>query len=162
MLFRSVSLIAARRTVEGPIIDDMTFMISGRRTYFDLPIAVANLVNPPAPGAPGFNYYFYDLNAKMNYSFSERDRLYISGYFGRDVFDFVNGKQSLDVNIPWGNSTGTIRWNHVFSKKLFVNTTAVYNDYKFNFSALQNNFNINLSSGIRDVSIKQDYDFYFF
>ena len=80
-------------------------------------------------------YYFYDLNAKVNYKFSEKDRLYLSGYFGRDVFDFVNGKQSLKVNIPWGNATGTLRWNHVFNNKLFGNTTAVYNDYNFTFNA---------------------------
>jgi len=86
--------------------------------------------------------------------------LYLSGYFGRDVFDFVNGRQSLDVNIPWGNATGTLRWNHVFNKKLFANTTVVYNDYNFKFSASQDNFNVGLSSGIRDVSLKHDLDFY--
>jgi outer membrane receptor protein involved in Fe transport len=86
--------------------------------------------------------------------------LYLSGYFGRDVFDFVNGRQSLDVNIPWGNSTGTIRWNHVFNNKLFANTTAVYNDYKFSFKGAQNNFQIQLRSGIRDISFKQDFDWY--
>ena len=64
------------------------------------------------------------------------------------------------MKIPWGNSTGTIRWNHVFNKRLFANTTAVYNDYNFSFQALQNNFNIKLASGIRDLSIKQDFDFY--
>jgi hypothetical protein len=108
----------------------------------------------------GSGYYFYDLNTKLNYKFSDKNRLFLSGYFGRDVFDFVNGQQSLNVNIPWGNATGTIRWNHVFSKKLFVNTTALYNDYNFSFKANQNNFDVKLASGIKDVSIKQDYDFY--
>lgn len=153
-----IGLIASRLSIQGPIKKDKaSFIVSARRTYID---ALSKPFISKTSSFYGSGYYFYDLNAKMNYRFSEKDRLYLSGYFGRDVFDFVNGKQSLDVNIPWGNATGTIRWNHVFSKKLFVNTTAVYNDYNFTFSALQNNFNVKLASGIRDVSLKQDYDFY--
>jgi hypothetical protein len=64
------------------------------------------------------------------------------------------------VNIPWGNATGTLRWTHVCNNKLFANTTAVYNDYNFTFAALQNNFEIKLASGIRDLSFKQDFDYY--
>ena len=153
-----IGLIASRLSIQGPIKKDKaSFIVSARRTYID---ALSKPFISKSSSFYGSGYYFYDLNAKMNYRFSEKDRLYISGYFGRDVFDFVNGKQSLDVNIPWGNATGTIRWNHVFNKKLFVNTTAVYNDYNFTFSALQNNFNVKLASGIRDLTIKQDYDFY--
>jgi len=100
------------------------------------------------------------LNAKANYIFSDKDRVYLSGYFGRDVFDFTNGKQSLKINIPWGNSTATLRWNHVFNNKLFGNTTAVYNDYNFSFNAIQNDFELKLASGIRDISLKQDFDLY--
>ena len=96
----------------------------------------------------------------MNYRFSEKDRLYISGYFGRDVFNFVNGKRSLDVNIPWGNATGTIRYNHVFNKQLFGNTSLVFNNYNFSFEAAQNNFKVKLASGIRDITLKQDFDLY--
>lgn len=153
-----IGLIASRFSIQGPIKKDKaSFILSARRTYID---ALTKPFIPKSSQFSGSGYYFYDLNAKMNYTFSEKDRLYISGYFGRDVFDFVNGRQSLDVNIPWGNATGTIRWNHVFNRKLFSNTTLVYNDYNFNFTAAQNNFEVGLSSGIRDWTVKQDYDFY--
>jgi hypothetical protein len=108
----------------------------------------------------GSGYYFYDLNAKVNYRFGDKDRLYLSSYFGRDVFTFANTKRSFSANIPWGNSTATLRWNHVFNPKLFANTTLVYNDYKFSFSAAQNNFAVTLASGIRDVAAKVDFDYY--
>jgi outer membrane receptor protein involved in Fe transport len=153
-----VGLIASRLSIQGPIKKDKaSFIVSARRTYIDA------LTKPFVKKTSQFNgsgYYFYDLNAKVNYRFSNKDHLYLSGYFGRDVFDFVNGRQSLNVNIPWGNATGTLRWNHVFNKRLFGNTTAVYNDYNFAFKAAQNNFEVKLASGIRDVSLKQDFDLY--
>lgn len=153
-----VGLIASRFSIQGPLKKDKaSFILSARRTYIDA------LVKPFIPSSSQFHgsgYYFYDLNAKVNYKLSEKDHVYASGYFGRDVFDFVNGKASLKVNIPWGNATGTLRWNHVFNKRLFGNTTAVFNDYKFNFKASQNDFEIRLASGIRDISLKQDMDLY--
>jgi hypothetical protein len=153
-----IGLIASRFSLQGPIKKDKaSFILSARRTYVD---AIAKPFISKTSQFYGSGYYFYDLNAKLNYKFNEKDRLYLSGYFGRDVFDFVNGRQSLDVKIPWGNATGTLRWNHVFSNKLFANTTAVYNDYNFSFSAAQDNFAVKLASGIRDVSLKQDFDFY--
>ena len=153
-----IGLIASRFSLQGPIKKDKaSFIISARRTYVD---AVAKPFISKSSQFYGSGYYFYDLNAKLNYKFSEKDRLYLSGYFGRDVFDFVNGRQSLNVNIPWGNATGTLRWNHVFNNKLFGNTTVVYNDYKFSFQAAQDNFAVKLASGIRDMSLKQDFDFY--
>jgi hypothetical protein len=153
-----LGLIASRISLQGPIKKNKaSFIISARRTYVD---AIAKPFISKESQFYGSGYYFYDLNAKINYTFSEKDRLYLSGYFGRDVFDFVNGRQSLGVNIPWGNGTGTLRWNHVFNQKLFANTTLVYNDYKFKFSAAQDNFTVGLSSGIRDISLKHDLDFY--
>lgn len=153
-----IGLIASRFSVQGPIKKDKaSFIVSARRTYVD---ALAKPFIKKESQFYGSGYYFYDLNAKLNYKFSEKDRLYLSGYFGRDVFDFVNGRQSLDVNIPWGNATGTLRWNHVFNQKLFANTTAVYNDYNFKFTAAQDDFQVGLSSGIRDISLKQDFDWY--
>lgn len=155
-----IGLIASRVSIQGPIKKEKaSFIISARRTYIDA------LVKPFVPTSSSFHgsgYYFYDLNAKVNYKFSEKDRIYLSGYFGKDKFDFVNGKQSLNVSIPWGNSTGTLRYNHVFNNKLFGNTTLVYNDYNFNFQAIQNNFTISLFSGIRDLNVKQDFDLYSF
>lgn len=153
-----IGLIASRLSLQGPIKKNKaSYMISARRTYIDA------LVKPFIKETSSFygsGYYFYDLNAKVNYTFSQKDRLYLSGYFGRDVFDFVNTKRSFKSNIPWGNSTATLRWNHVFGPKLFSNTTLVYNDYKFKFSAAQDNFEIALSSGIRDGNAKLDFDYY--
>jgi TonB dependent receptor/CarboxypepD_reg-like domain/TonB-dependent Receptor Plug Domain len=153
-----IGLIASRLSLQGPIKKDKaSFIISARRTYID---ALSKPFVKSTSQFYGSGYFFYDLNAKANYKFSEKDRVYLSGYFGRDVFDFSNGRQSLKVNIPWGNATGTLRWNHIFNKRLFGNTTAVYNDYNFTFKAAQNNFELKLASGIKDVSIKQDFDLY--
>ncbi|TMN94310.1 hypothetical protein, partial [Pseudoalteromonas sp. S407] len=108
-----------------------SYILSARRTYIDA------LVKPfikPESDFYGSGYYFYDLNAKMNYQFSEKDHIYLSGYFGRDKFNFNNAARSFKTVIDWGNSTATFRWNHVFNKKLFSNTTLVYNDYRFNLT----------------------------
>ncbi|MGB5028640.1 MAG: TonB-dependent receptor [Chitinophagaceae bacterium] len=153
-----IGLIASRFSIQGPLKKDKaSFILSARRTYVD---ALAKPFIKKSSSFYGSGYYFYDVNAKVNYRFSEKDRLYLSGYFGRDVFDFNNSKRSFKTNIPWGNSTATLRWNHVFNRRLFSNTTVVYNDYNFKFSAQQENFNIGLSSGIRDFTLKSDFDYY--
>ena len=153
-----LGMIASRISIQGPIKKNKaSFIISARRTYID---AIAKPFVKSTSQFYGSGYYFYDLNAKINYRFSEKDRLYISGYFGRDVFNFVNGKRSLDVNIPWGNATGTVRYNHIFNKRLFGNTSLVFNNYNFSFQAAQSNFKIKLASGIRDIVLKQDFDLY--
>ncbi|MGQ0737948.1 MAG: TonB-dependent receptor [Bacteroidota bacterium] len=160
-----IGLVASRFSIQGPIKKNLpgrqagkaSFIVSARRTYIDA------LVKPFIKKSSSFygsGYFFYDLNAKVNYRFSEKDRLYLSGYFGRDVFDFANTKRSFKTNIPWGNSTATLRWNHVFNRRLFLNSTLVYNDYKFKFSATQENFEIGLSSGIKDGTLKTDFDYY--
>ncbi len=153
-----IGLIASRFSIQGPLKKNKaSFILSARRTYIDA------LVKPFIKKTSDFygsGYHFYDINVKMNYRISEKDRLYASGYFGRDVFDFNNVKRSFKTNIPWGNSTAALRWNHVFKPRLFSNTTLVYNDYKFRFFAEQNNFQLRLSSGIRDGSIKTDFDYY--
>ncbi len=153
-----LGLIASRISVQGPIKKDKaSFIVSARRTYFDV------LTKPFISKSSDFygsGYYFYDLNTKVNYKFSDRDRVYLSGYFGRDVFTFNNRERAFKADIPWGNSTATLRWNHVFNRKLFANTTVVYNDYKFAFGATQKDFQIKLSSGIRDLNAKLDFDYY--
>ncbi|HJV18305.1 MAG TPA: TonB-dependent receptor [Sediminibacterium sp.] len=153
-----IGLIASRFSVQGPIIKNkMSYIVSARRTYVDL------LTKPFIKKTSDFygsGYYFYDLNAKINYQFSEKDRLYLSGYFGRDKFTFNNAARSFNTIIDWGNATASLRWNHVFNKKLFSNTTAVYNDYHFTLDGKQNDFALNLSSGIRDLTLKTDIDFY--
>lgn len=151
-----LGLIASRLTLEGPIVKDKgSFMISGRRTYIDV-------VSKPFlnENVKGTGYYFYDANLKANYRLGKRDRIYLSGYFGRDVFTFNSKDSEFSLHVPWGNATGTLRWNHQFTDKLFLNTTAVYNDYNFAFSGGQQNIDIKLSSGIRDWNLKSDLDYY--
>ncbi|MCX8019997.1 MAG: TonB-dependent receptor [Chitinophagaceae bacterium] len=153
-----VGLVASRLSVQGPLKRNISsFIVSARRTYIDA--IVKPFINKNS-SFYGSGYFFYDLNAKVNYRFSEKDRLFLSGYFGRDVFDFVSRRRSFRTNIPWGNSTATMRWNHVFNRRLFANTTLVYNDYNFRFSALQENIEVGLQSGIRDVSVKTDFDYF--
>jgi outer membrane receptor protein involved in Fe transport len=153
-----IGLIASRLSIQGPLKKQKaSYMISARRTYIDV---LAKPFIPKSSEFYGSGYYFYDLNAKMNWIVGPKDRIYVSGYFGRDVFDFKNARQSFEVNVPWGNSTATIRWNHVFNKKLFNNLTLVYNDYKFQFTGIQNDFKFKLSSGIRDWTAKTDFDWY--
>ncbi|MBS1746073.1 MAG: TonB-dependent receptor [Bacteroidetes bacterium] len=153
-----IGLIASRLSIQGPIVKDKaSFIISARRTYIDL------LMKPFVPKSSSFygsGYYFYDLNAKMNWEISAHDHLFLSGYFGKDKFIFNNNHRSFSTTIPWGNATTTFRWNHSFNKKLFSNVSLIYNDYKFDFLGKQDNFNFDLSSGIKDFTAKTDVDFF--
>ena len=152
-----IGLLASRFSVQGPIQKNKSsFLVAGRRTYIDA------LASPfiKKGNLAGSGYYFYDLNTKINFQLGQKDRLYLSGYFGRDVFDFKNKERAFNTSIPWGNTTATVRWNHVFSRRLFSNTTLVYNDYKFKFDATQYDFRFVLSSGIRDLNAKVDFDYY--
>ncbi len=151
-----IGLIASRLTLQGPVNKGKgSFMLSGRRTYIDV------LIKPFASGAfSGSGYFFYDANLKANYRLGPKDRIYLSGYFGRDKFTFANEGQSFKATIPWGNSTATFRHNHQFNDKVFLNTTLVYNDYKFSFQGEQNNFEVTLASGIHDWNAKSDLDWF--
>ncbi|WP_297044224.1 TonB-dependent receptor [Thermoflavifilum sp.] len=153
-----IGLIASRLSLEGPIQKNKSsFMLAARRTYVDV------LVKPFVSKSSSFygsGYYFYDLNAKLNERFSDRDRLYLSTYLGRDVFHFRSSGSSFQASIPWGNTTATLRWNHVFNARMFANTSLIYNDYRFSFGATQNNFTVGLNSGIHDWNLKTDVDDY--
>ena len=154
-----IGLIASRLTFEGPIVKERSsFIVSARRTYIDV------LTKPFVKDGAAFSgtgYYFYDLNAKANYRLSDKDRFYLSSYFGRDVFNF-KGNSSGDPNfrIPWGNATVAARWNHIFGPQLFMNTTATYSDYTFAFDATQDQFAFKLYSGIKDYGLKVDLSHY--
>ena len=153
-----IGLIASRLTIEGPLKKDTSsFIVSGRRTYID--VLTDPFINDTA-SFKGSGYYFYDLTAKANYRFNDKNQLFISGYFGRDVFDFNDDNFDLNFRVPWGNSTASIRWNHLFNDKLFVNTTGVFTDYDFAFEATQSDFTFRLSSGIQDFSLKQDFTYF--
>lgn len=153
-----IGLIASRLTVQGPIVKDkLSIIVSGRRTYADL---LARPFIPKTSSFAGSGYYFYDLNAKINWKISDKDRIFLSGYFGRDVFNFNNSDNGFNAGINWGNATGTLRWNHVFSSKLFSNVTLIFTDYNFKFSGEQNQFRFELGSGIRDIGGKIDFNYY--
>ena len=161
-----IGLIASRLTLEGPLSKSKkgSFLLSGRRTYLD---ALASpLISAQSKGQTQAGYYFYDLNAKVNYELGPTNKLYLSGYFGRDRFYKRDSKKSSDLNLGWGNATSTLRWNHLFSQKLFANLSLIFSDYKFTISAKQKNsqgnddFSLRYDSGIRDISLKYDLDFY--
>lgn len=152
-----LGLLASRLTLEGPIQKDKSsFMVSGRRTYFDI---FTRLINSANSDKPNFNpipdYYFYDLNTKVNFDLGAKDHLYFSGYFGRDVFGFDGDFFDFDFN--WGNATGTARWNHVFTPQLFANTTFTFSDYQYNISNRLTGFTFDLGSRIRDATLKTDF-----
>lgn len=151
-----VGLIASRLTLEGPVGGEHTsFIVSARRTYADL---ITRRINEANEGREDFtpipDYYFYDLNTKINHTFGARDRLYLSGYFGRDVFSFDGA--FFDFQFDWGNATGTLRWNHVFSPRLFSNVTFTLSDYQYNISNKVTGFSFNIGSEIRDIGLKLD------
>ncbi len=153
-----LGLISSRATIEGPIVKDKaSFIVSARRTYADQLLHIFS-----SPGSPQKNsgLYFYDLNAKINYRLSDKDRLFLSGYFGRDVMTFNDKAAGFNMGISWGNSTGVLRWNHLFSPKLFMNVSAIFSDYKFQFDAGQSGFDFKLFSGIRDWNGKVDFGYY--
>jgi hypothetical protein len=146
-----IGLISSRLTVEGPIVKDKgSFMISGRRTYADLFLKLTSDSNLRRT-----SLYFYDLNMKANYNFGTKDHIYISGYLGRDVFNFGN-----QFGINWGNVTSTFRWNHLFSNKLFFNSSLVYSNYNYVIGLQGSSRQIDINSGIRDFGLKEDFQYY--
>lgn len=149
-----LGLIASHLTLEGPIQKDKSsFMISGRRTYADLFLKAS-----PNEMLKNSSIYFYDLNMKMNFRIGEKDRLFVSGYFGRDdinLLRYSNAFQSM-----WGNTTGTLRWNHLFSNKLFVNTSLIYSDFTYNMQLGSDSTQVNVQSSIRDYNLKQEWQYY--
>lgn len=152
-----IGLISSRLSVEGPIVKNKSsFILSGRRTYgFDLAQPFIKKTD-----AAGTNYYFYDLNGKVNYKFSDKNRLYFSTYLGRDVLTYKSKARGFNLDLPYGNLTSTLRWNHLFSDKLFMNVSAIYNQYDFQISFTQDPFKGKVFSGIKDWNGKIDFDYY--
>ncbi len=141
-----IGLISSRFMAEGPIsTDKSSFMISGRRTYADLflPLSKDEKIKDN-------KLYFYDLNIKTNLIINNNNRIFLSGYFGRDVL------KADDFGFSWGNKAGSLRWNHQFSPLLFANTTLVINDYNYHTEGNINGM-FSLQAGISDLSLKQDY-----
>lgn len=146
-----LGLISSRLMVEGPIVKNKgSFLVSGRRTYADVFLKLSN-----DPDQRNNKLYFYDFNAKANYTLSEKDRLYLSGYFGQDVLGVGNL-----FGIDWGNTTATLRWNHIFNSRLFANTSLIYSNYKYNIGLSISNNDIDIISRIQDWNLKQEYQYF--
>jgi hypothetical protein len=147
-----VGLIFSRLSVEAPIVKDKSsFIVAGRRSYIDV------LAGPfLQDGLDGSVLNFYDLTLKTNYNLNEKNRFYLSGYFGRDNFGF--GEQA---GFNWGNSTGTLRWNHLFSDKLFSNVTLFYSDYKYQIAFGDDSANrFDWDASIDNYSVKPEFTYF--
>lgn len=152
-----VGIIASRLTVQGPVVKDKSSLIlSGRRTYVDI-VAKPWIEKSDFKGT---SYFFYDLNLKWNYMINEKNKIFLSGYYGKDVFVFKSEEDFFNTRIPWGNATLSARWNHIFNSKLFSNLTFAFSDYRFQFEALQDDFEAKFFSGIRDFGLKYDIHYY--
>lgn len=145
-----IGLIASRLTLEGPIVKDKgSFIVSGRRTYADVFLKLSN--NDVLKDS---RLYFYDLNVKANYQVTKKDRVFLSGYFGRDVFGY-----SDVFGFDWGNATGTVRWNHLLSNKIFSNTSFVFSNYNYRIKLGFDDQDLNIKSSIQDINLKQDFGY---
>ena len=146
-----ISLISSKLTIEGPINEDVSFMISGRRMYFDvlmwLALNAADFADAPT-------YYFYDLNAKVNYKISDKDHIFLSAFFARDVLNAPDGIDE-EFSMYWGNKTGNFRWMHIFSPTLFSNFSLIYTDYNFNVDIEGNRTErFESKSDINDITLR--------
>ncbi len=144
-----LGLISSKISIEGPIQNDKSsFILSGRRTYADMFLKATEKFKDNI-------LYFYDLNMKANYTINEKNKIYISGYFGKDELGLGDA-----FGIDWGNKTGTIRWNKIISNRLFLNSSIIYSDYNYNVKLKNGETNFNINSNIKDLNLKQDYTFY--
>lgn len=143
-----IGLISSRINVEAPIQKGKSsFLLSARRTYADLFLKTTEDFKDN-------QVYFYDMNMKANYEINDKNKLFLSGYFGRDELSIGSS-----FGIDWGNATGTLRWNSIISPKMFVNTSLIYSKYSYNVN-VDSGSNINLSSVIEDYNLKQDYQWF--
>jgi predicted acetyltransferase len=146
-----IGTISSRLTLEGPIIEDKwSVLVSGRRTYADLFLLLSS-----DEALKSTKLYFYDLNLKTNYKISDKDRIFVSGYFGRDVLKF-----SDLYSFDWGNYTLTTRWNHLFTEKLFSNFSLIYSKYDYKMESGNENLGFKWISNLEDFKFKADLNYY--
>ncbi|MEO7992268.1 MAG: TonB-dependent receptor [Chryseolinea sp.] len=142
-----IGTLASRLAVEGPIVKDKSsFIVSGRRSYAEPFLKAANQDN---------TVYFYDVNAKVSWKFSNKDRVFAAFYAGRDKFSFGN-----DFGFDWGNKTGTFRWNHLFSDRLFSNTTVLVNSFDYKLELKDPVQGFSWTSKLQEASIKNDLSYF--
>lgn len=146
-----IGLISSKVNIEGPLQKDKSsFLVSARRTYVDLFLRLSN-----DSSIKNNSLYFYDLNAKLNYQLSKRDRIFASGYFGAD--NLVVGN---NFGLKWGNGTGTLRWNHIYSSKMFSNTSLIFSNYNYKINVKSGANDVNIFSQIRDWNLKEELQYY--
>lgn len=146
-----IGLISSRLAVEGPIVKDKgSFIVSGRRSYLDIFLGLSK-----DEDIQNTSLYFYDMNVKANYKISKKDRIFVSGYFGRDNFGF--GDQ---FGFDWGNATGTVRYNRIISDKLFSNTSVIFSNYDYRFTIGTGEDAFGVNSSIQDWNVKQDFSLF--
>jgi len=145
-----LGLISSRLNIEGPIVKDKgSFLITGRRTYADMFLKLSSKENLRSS-----SLFFYDLNTKINYKVSEKDRIYLSGYFGRDKLGVAS------FGLTWGNVTGTARWNRIINSKLFSNTSFIASNYIYQIGIKSNGSEISINSTLQDYNLKQEFQYY--
>lgn len=148
----SIGLISSKLNVEGPIVKEKgSFMLSGRRTYADLFLKLA-----PDKDLRSKQLYFYDLNVKSSYMINDKNRIFFTGYYGRDKLRF-----DKNFGMDWGNMTGTLRWNKIYSPKLLSNTSFVYSDYDYKIEIKVNDATVDLTSKIKSHTLKHEYKYLF-
>nr|WP_304967824.1 TonB-dependent receptor [uncultured Parabacteroides sp.] len=160
----SVGLLTSKLHLEGPILKDKTsFCLTGRRTYLDL------VARPFLPEDKKYNYYFYDINAKINHKFSGRSRLFLSFYKGKDHYDYKQDKEydnnydynprmylyNSRIDFNWGNTIAAGRWNYVFNSKLFSNTTVAYNHYQM---GMADSYRKEITGADKNGAVMTDYN----
>ncbi|RYU96313.1 TonB-dependent receptor [Emticicia agri] len=165
-----IGLISSRLTLEGPIKKGKSsFLVSGRRTYLDIVARPFIKASSSSDDRSSGGYYFYDLNAKLNYDFGRKDKVYLSGYLGQDRFyvESEEANSSDESNLNWGNVTATARWNHLFNQKLFANTSFIVSSYKFGIGSFYSNrtqssedYTLKYNSRINDIGLKSDFDYF--
>ncbi|SFP85961.1 TonB-dependent receptor [Hymenobacter arizonensis] len=155
-----IGLIASRLSLEGPINNGKgSFLVSGRRTYFDIFTRALNRANASDESwRPIPDYYFHDFNAKANYTLGEKDQVFATAYLGRDVFGF-NSFGNLSANFSWGNTLGTLRWQHTFSPQLTANTQVGVTSYRYKLGSAFDIASFGLTSTIRDYNARVDFDY---
>ncbi len=160
VLSGGIGLISSRLSFEGPINKGKgSFIVSGRRTYFDIFTRALNRANAGKEDySPIPDYYFYDFNAKANYTLGEKDNLYLTGYLGRDNFGFTS-PNGFNSKFSWGNTLGVLRWQHVYSPKLTMNTAVSVTNYKYNLNNSVDQFSFELGSNILDYTGRTDFTY---
>jgi len=155
-----IGTLMSRLAIEAPVTENGSFMLAGRRSYIDILANTYNRIKNGNSTGTDNKFFFYDLNAKANYRINDNNRIFLSGYFGRDVLGFNDDENDFNFGVEWGNTTGTLRWNHIFSPKLFSNLTYYYSNYDYFLDFEEDITRFRWTSNLREHSLKADFGAY--